>query len=147
MGYPNKKLRNLRTGLYHCRSTSGIQFGNLESNDRCISICLLGGPGFSVGPWKLTIDWLGSSRTSVAPKATNSHIRHNLACCFYFQDLCTKCVSGFCWFMEDLILKLIIFAGCIKIDGIDISCVTLDRLRKAISIIPQDPILFSGTIR
>ncbi|XP_032875191.1 ATP-binding cassette sub-family C member 9-like isoform X1 [Amblyraja radiata] len=39
------------------------------------------------------------------------------------------------------------FEGCIKIDGIDISCVTLDRLRKAISIIPQDPILFSGTIR
>uniref|UniRef100_UPI00398F0A29 ATP-binding cassette sub-family C member 8-like isoform X2 n=1 Tax=Pristiophorus japonicus TaxID=55135 RepID=UPI00398F0A29 len=39
------------------------------------------------------------------------------------------------------------FEGCIKIDGLDISSVTLDHLRKAISIIPQDPILFSGTIR
>ncbi|XP_051878663.1 ATP-binding cassette sub-family C member 9-like isoform X2 [Pristis pectinata] len=39
------------------------------------------------------------------------------------------------------------FEGCIKIDGIDISFVTLDHLRKEISIIPQDPILFSGTIR
>ncbi|XP_059810011.1 ATP-binding cassette sub-family C member 9-like [Hypanus sabinus] len=39
------------------------------------------------------------------------------------------------------------FEGCIKIDGIDISIVKLDHLRKSISIIPQDPILFSGTIR
>ncbi|XP_069777327.1 ATP-binding cassette sub-family C member 8-like isoform X2 [Narcine bancroftii] len=39
------------------------------------------------------------------------------------------------------------FEGFIKIDGIDISFVTLDQLRKAISIIPQDPVLFSGTIR
>ncbi|XP_067836532.1 ATP-binding cassette sub-family C member 9-like isoform X2 [Heptranchias perlo] len=39
------------------------------------------------------------------------------------------------------------FEGCIKIDGVDISSVTLDHLRKAISIIPQEPILFSGTIR
>ncbi|XP_041046050.1 ATP-binding cassette sub-family C member 9-like [Carcharodon carcharias] len=39
------------------------------------------------------------------------------------------------------------FEGYIKIDGLDISSVTLDHLRKAISIIPQDPILFNGTIR
>ncbi|XP_067888123.1 ATP-binding cassette sub-family C member 9-like [Heterodontus francisci] len=39
------------------------------------------------------------------------------------------------------------FEGYIKVDGLDISCVTLDHLRKAISIIPQDPVLFSGTIR
>ncbi|XP_072323665.1 ATP-binding cassette sub-family C member 9-like isoform X3 [Scyliorhinus torazame] len=39
------------------------------------------------------------------------------------------------------------FEGCIKVDGLDISSVKLDHLRKSISIIPQDPILFSGTIR
>ncbi|XP_043545107.1 ATP-binding cassette sub-family C member 9-like isoform X1 [Chiloscyllium plagiosum] len=39
------------------------------------------------------------------------------------------------------------FEGCIKVDGLDISSVTLDHLRQSISIIPQDPILFNGTIR
>jgi ABC-type multidrug transport system fused ATPase/permease subunit len=37
--------------------------------------------------------------------------------------------------------------GCIRIDGIDISKLGLDTLRKRLQIIPQDPILFSGTIQ
>jgi len=38
-------------------------------------------------------------------------------------------------------------AGHIYIDGVDISTVDLDRLRSAISIIPQTPIIFTGSIR
>ncbi len=37
--------------------------------------------------------------------------------------------------------------GSIIIDGIDVSQIGLHDLRKALAIIPQDPVLFQGTIR
>ncbi|XP_078691150.1 ATP-binding cassette sub-family C member 9-like isoform X2 [Branchiostoma floridae x Branchiostoma belcheri] len=39
------------------------------------------------------------------------------------------------------------FKGKITIDGIDISRVNLTTLRSRLSIIPQDPVLFSGSVR
>ncbi|KAI6039822.1 ABC transporter [Pisolithus marmoratus] len=38
-------------------------------------------------------------------------------------------------------------SGSIEIDGVNIAAVGLSRLRKSLSIIPQDPFLFSGTLR
>jgi ABC-type multidrug transport system fused ATPase/permease subunit len=38
-------------------------------------------------------------------------------------------------------------AGAIKIDGRDIATLKLKDLRKSITIIPQDPLLFTGTVR
>lgn len=40
-----------------------------------------------------------------------------------------------------------ISGGKIKIDGIDVAKVKLKLLRSKLSIIPQDPVLFSGTLR
>ncbi|KAG8233856.1 hypothetical protein J437_LFUL006879 [Ladona fulva] len=46
------------------------------------------------------------------------------------------------------LLRLVkLSGGCIKIDEVDISQVTLNSLRSAIAIIPQDPVLFYGTLR
>lgn len=37
--------------------------------------------------------------------------------------------------------------GSVTINGIDIKNVNLETLRRRVTIIPQDPVLFSGTIR
>jgi ATP-binding cassette subfamily C (CFTR/MRP) protein 1 len=38
-------------------------------------------------------------------------------------------------------------SGTISIDGVDISKIGLNTLRSRIAIIPQEPVLFSGTLR
>lgn len=38
-------------------------------------------------------------------------------------------------------------SGCIEIDGIDISKMSLQEVRESITIIPQDPTMFTGTLR
>lgn len=38
-------------------------------------------------------------------------------------------------------------SGCLRFDGLDICKLGLDDVRNAISIIPQEPVLFSGSLR
>ncbi|KAK2811389.1 hypothetical protein FQN49_008463, partial [Arthroderma sp. PD_2] len=37
--------------------------------------------------------------------------------------------------------------GCIEIDGVDIASVTLRQLRRAVTVVPQNPRLFGGSLR
>lgn len=45
------------------------------------------------------------------------------------------------------LFRLACIEGEILIDDIDTATIQLDELRKRIAIIPQDPVLFSGTLR
>lgn len=46
-----------------------------------------------------------------------------------------------------ILFRLYKFEGKVEIDGCDTKSMSLTELRRSMSIIPQDPILFSGTIR
>ena len=40
-----------------------------------------------------------------------------------------------------------ICGGHIEIDGVDISKINIQQVRQAVTVIPQEPILFKGTLR
>ena len=55
--------------------------------------------------------------------------------------------SGKSTLTQCLFRTLELASGSITIDGVDIGSVNLHTLRSRISIIPQDPVLFTGTVR
>lgn len=55
--------------------------------------------------------------------------------------------SGKSSLMLTLFRLIDINAGSIFLDGVDTSSIGLDALRSQLAIIPQDPVLFSGTLR
>ncbi|EEC13789.1 ABC transporter, putative, partial [Ixodes scapularis] len=61
--------------------------------------------------------------------------------------ICGRTGSGKSSLVMGLFKMVPISEGTIYVDGIDISAVPFDILRSRLSIIPQEPVLFSGTIR
>ncbi|CAN7987080.1 unnamed protein product [Ixodes hexagonus] len=61
--------------------------------------------------------------------------------------ICGRTGSGKSSLVMGLFKMVPISEGTIYVDGIDIATVPFDILRSRLSIIPQEPVLFSGTIR
>jgi len=61
--------------------------------------------------------------------------------------ICGRTGSGKSSFMLTLLRMVELDSGRIVIDGHDIASVPLATLRRRLSIIPQEPVLFSGTLR
>ncbi|SJX61514.1 related to ATP-binding cassette transporter protein [Sporisorium reilianum f. sp. reilianum] len=60
---------------------------------------------------------------------------------------CGRTGAGKSTLVTTLLRTLELSAGSITIDGIDIAAVGLHRLRSSISLIPQDAVIYSGTLR
>ena len=43
--------------------------------------------------------------------------------------------------------RMVSYSGCIKIDGVDVQRLPVHLLRSLLAVVPQTPILFSGTVR
>lgn len=61
--------------------------------------------------------------------------------------ICGRSGAGKSTIINALFRTVDLCSGTIEIDGVNIASMSLEHLRNALSIIPQDPVLFKGTIR
>lgn len=96
--------------------------------------------------------------TNGAIEFSNISLKYSENCDYQLKSLNLKVASGeknsICGrtgagktSIVNALFRMALNSGTIKIDSIDIATVPLTVLRKNLSIIPQDPFIFSGTMR
>ncbi|KAI1349923.1 P-loop containing nucleoside triphosphate hydrolase protein [Xylaria sp. FL0043] len=61
--------------------------------------------------------------------------------------ICGRTGSGKSTLISTLVRLTELDSGCIEIDGLDISHIALERLRKAVVVVPQDALFMDGNVR
>lgn len=61
--------------------------------------------------------------------------------------ICGRSGSGKTSIMLSILQMMIVQSGSIKIDGVDLSSVDAEALRRSMNVVPQDPFLMPGTVR
>ena len=78
---------------------------------------------------------------------SKGHNAKNDGCNRYQIGICGRTGAGKSSLIVILTRLFEVSEGKILLDGLDCAKVPMSRLRKSISIIPQDPVLFSRTVR
>jgi ABC-type multidrug transport system fused ATPase/permease subunit len=144
------------TGLvqYTVRVTIDVE-NNMTSVERLIHYSLIESEGPHVLVDKsLQPDWPENGRIVVSDlklkyRKELDYALRGISLCTNPKEkigICGRTGSGKSTFILAL-FRIVEFEGSITIDGVDISGIGLNDLRSRISIIPQDPILLSGSIR
>jgi len=66
---------------------------------------------------------------------------------FYSIGICGRTGSGKSSLLLALFRLIPVTRGCVRVGGVRADSIALDALRAAIAVIPQDPVLFSGSLR
>ena len=78
---------------------------------------------------------------------TYHELKHIMSSCYLKVGICGRTGSGKTSLAMSLFSAVHVCSGEIVLDGVNIARIPLSRLRSSLSIIPQDPVLFSGTVR
>ncbi|RMX56477.1 hypothetical protein pdam_00014934, partial [Pocillopora damicornis] len=115
------------------------QSAEMTSVERIMELCRLESEGDWHGKVSVPASWpqlglITAESVSFKYHPTLPRVLKNVNFCIRAQEKAS-------------LLRLADSSGTIRIDGIDIADLGLHELRSKLSVIPQDPVLFSGTLR
>ncbi|CAH3158723.1 unnamed protein product [Pocillopora meandrina] len=145
----------LLTGQFQwCVRQSAEVENQMTSVERIMELCRLESEGNWHGKVSVPASWpqlglITAESVSFKYHPTLPRVLKNVNFCIRAQEkvgIVGRTGAGKSSLLAAL-LRLADSSGTIRIDGIDIADLGLHELRSKLSVIPQDPVLFSGTLR